>query len=173
MATTVIEPLVPPTQVAAPRLQAMPSAVSRSDSAQMAASSRGSSRRSSTRKSSGNANQAARLAPNTAKPQVTGKVCKCDVIFGSPSMLPDMVPVIAHSVLPEFRLGTICANPVSTGVAPNAPTKSACVAEDTRTRRPARSASERSVLLQNTTWAGYTYTASASTPCCSRSAFSR
>ncbi|MNV45811.1 hypothetical protein D3C71_1376190 [compost metagenome] len=166
-------PLRPPAQAGMPRLQAMPSEVSRSDSSQMAASSRGSSRRSRARRSGGSASQAALLALNTASPQVTGSACTWEVRVCSPSVLPDMVPVMAHSVLPAVRLGTICAKPVSTGMPPSAPTKSAWVDDDTRVRRPARSARPRKGFLQNTTWAGYTYIASASTPCWSRRLFSR
>ena len=65
-----------------------------------------------------------------------------------------MVPVMAHSVLPATRLGTVCAKPVSTGMPPSAPTKSACVDEDTRVRRPDNSDSVRSGCLQKITCAG-------------------
>ncbi|MNW21110.1 hypothetical protein D3C71_2218390 [compost metagenome] len=65
-----------------------------------------------------------------------------------------MVPVMAHSVLPADRLVTICAKPVSTGMPPSAPTKSAWLDEETRVRRPDRSARLRKGFLQKTTWAG-------------------
>lgn len=122
----------------------------------MAASRRGSSHWSNVRKSAGKAAQAAWLAPNTASPQVTGRVCTWVVMEGRPRMLPDMVPVMAHSVLLAVRLGTICEKLVSTGTPPKAPTKSAWLADDTRTRRPVSSDKVRSGFLQNTTCAGYT-----------------
>ena len=97
---------------------------------------------------------ASMLAPKMASPQVMGKGATGVVTWYSPSVLPDMVPVIVHPVLPEARLLMIWAKPVSTGTPPSALTKSDCVAEDTRMRRPARSARLAKGFLQNTTWAG-------------------
>ena len=54
-----------------------------------------------------------------------------------PMVLPLMAPLMAQSVLPLSRSGNICDKPARTGVAPKALTKSAWVADDTRTRRPA------------------------------------
>ena len=154
MGTSTMLPLTPLVQALCPVLQAMPWAVSRSDSSQMAASSGGNSLRSRVRRSAGRASQALRLAANRATPQFKGMACMCEVTACSPSPLPDSVPVMAQSMLPACTLETICANAVCTGVAPKAPTKSACAAEDTRTRRPDRSARAANGFLQNTTCAG-------------------
>jgi hypothetical protein len=142
-------PLRPALQPGLPVLHARPCAVSRSLSAQIAASSRGSSRRSKAFKSGGKASHAAMLAPKMASPQVTGRACTCVVTSCS-----DMLPVMAHSVLPGAMLVMIWANPVSTGTPPIAPTKSACVAEETRMRRPLNSARLPSGFAQKMTCAG-------------------
>lgn len=69
-------------------------------------------------------------------------------------VLPDMVPVTAHSLSPALRLATIWPKPVCTGIPPTALMKSACEAEATRMRRPDRSARPVMAFLQKTTWAG-------------------
>ncbi len=74
-------------------------------------------------------------------------------------------------MLPAVTLGTIWAKPVSMGSAPRALTKSAWVDDDTRTRRPAKSARLRSGLPQKITCAGYTSDGQGLHPCWSRSAF--
>ena len=51
-------------------------------------------------------------------------------------MLPDIVPVIAQSMLPLRTLATISVNGVWTGMAPSAVTQSAWVALEMRMRRP-------------------------------------
>lgn len=70
--TTTMAPLAPFTQVGRPVLQARPSVVSRSASAQMAASSRGTSRCSRVRRSAGSEFHTSRLAPKIDRPQVSG-----------------------------------------------------------------------------------------------------
>ena len=146
--------LWPDLQSDRPWLQARPSAVSLSLALQMAASSRGSSWRSNLRKSSGRAFQVARLAPNRDKPQVIGMACMARVRWSSPMVLPVMAPVMAHSVLPESILLLVCANRISTGVPPRPLTQSDWVADETRTRRPLKSASRASGFLQNRICAG-------------------
>ena len=131
-----------------PVLQAMPSAVSRSDSAQMDCSSRGNSLRSSAWTSAGSAAQAVPLATNTATPHAMGKVWMWLVTRSRPMVLPDIVPVMAQSMLPLRMAATISAKPVCTGTAPSAVTKSAMAGLETRTRRPARSARPVIALLQ-------------------------
>ena len=137
-------------------LQAMPSLVSRSDSAQIACSSFGNSPRSSACTSLASAFHAAALAPNTDNPQLIAIVCTCVVSSNSPMVLPDIVPVIAHSMLPLRTLGMMSAKLVCTGVPPSASTRSDCAGLEVRMRRPARSPRPLIGLLQKITCAGYT-----------------
>ena len=62
--------------------------------------------------------------------------------------------VMAQSMLPPLRLATVWFSASSTGVPLSAVIRSAWVADDTRTRRPARSDSDVMAVLQNSTCAG-------------------
>jgi len=72
----------------------------------------------------------------------------------SPIALPDIVPVIAQSMLPPRRLATTSAKAVCTGMAPSATTQSDCVALEMRILRPLRSARLARGLVQKVTCAG-------------------
>ena len=80
--------------------------------------------------------------------------CTCVVISCRPIVLPDIVPVIAHSMLPPRMFCMISAKLVCTGVPPSDSTKSDCAGLDVRTRRPARSARLAIGAAQNVTCAG-------------------
>jgi len=69
-------------------------------------------------------------------------------------VLPDIAPVMAHSVFSEFMFAMISENSVKTGTPLSARMKSAWLLPDTRTRRPARSESRVTARLQKITWAG-------------------
>ena len=96
-------PRLPPLQLGAPMLQAMPSAVSRSDSSHTSRSTRGNSRLSSARRSAGSAFQAAPLAANIDSPQLMAIGWMVVVMSGRPMMLPDIVPVTAQSISSRSR----------------------------------------------------------------------
>ena len=91
---------------------------------------------------------------NRDTPQLMASGCRWLVTSCRPMVLPDMVPVMAQSSVPARICGSNSAKGTKTAVAPSASTRSACVTDDTRTRRLARSASDAKARLQNTTCAG-------------------
>ena len=93
-------------------------------------------------------------APKIDRPQLIAIEWMCVVTSCSPIVLPDIVPVMAHSMLPLFMLVMMSANPVCTGTPPSASIRSACGGLDVRMRRVARSARLVKGLLQKTTCAG-------------------
>ena len=168
--TTTMRPLRPAWHSGAPRLQAMPSAVSRSDSAQMSASS-GQLALEQFAQIRRQGSPDGAVGAKHRQPQVTGSACTWLIKLCSPSVLPDMVPVTAHSMLPRRHIGHDLGKAGEQGSAPGALTKSAWVDDDTapaarQIGQAARGLPQRSPAPDTHRWPGLH-------PCWSRSAFSR